>query len=121
ARPAWTDHLRTRLVRADVRADRDQHAFLGLAPGPFTLCPRPDLPCGVRDAGAAAADADARPLTVPQPNVQRGKHGDGARRARHVRHLLLQLALPPERPRVRPDQDGGNLLPPDRAVHGWRP
>ena len=44
--------------------------------------------------------ADARPLAVPQPHVQRREHLDALRRPRDVRDVLLRLPLHAERPRV---------------------
>ena len=59
----------------------------------------------LRAARVAAADPDARPVAVPQPDVRRREHGDGAGRTGDVRRLLLQLAVHPEHPRLQRDPD----------------
>ena len=56
--------------------------------------------------------ADARPEPLPQRHLCGREHRDAARRARHVRRLLLRLALHAERARLlrRP---GGRRVPAD--------
>ena len=54
----------------------------------------------VRRARAAAAPADARPVALQQPHVQRREHGDALRRPRDVRDVLLRLAVHAERARL---------------------
>src|SRR5439155_689113 len=67
------------------------------------------LPRVVRAARAASAPPDARSVALQEPDVQRREHGHVLRRARDVRDLLLQLAVPPEHPALRRDQDGCDI------------
>src|SRR5207237_990816 len=63
----------------------------------------------LRRPRAAPAAADARPVAVPQRELQRRQRRDVAHRSRDVRGLLLQLALPAEHPRLQRDQDRSDL------------
>src|SRR6476659_9706677 len=94
ARPARPGQLRSRALRPHLRTDRDEHPSVGLDAGDRPARCRGGRGDGVRAPGGASAAADARPLAVPQPELQRCEHGDGPGRARHVRDLLLQLAVP---------------------------
>ena len=76
--------------------------------GSFVVAARRDR--RVRGARAPAAPADARPLALPQPHVQRRQHGDALRRPRDVRDVLLRLALHAERARLLAGA-GGCVVP----------
>ena len=65
-----------------------------------------DRPRRLRRARDAPAGADARPLPLQEQDLRGREHCHAARRARHVRRLLLHLALHAEHPRLlgRPDR-----------------
>ena len=121
SRRAGAPHLGDRALRPDVWADRDERPRLDVDVRPRALRRRSRCAHGLRAARAATAPADARPLALPQPDVRRCERGDAARRSRDVRNLLLQLALPPEHPRLRRDQDGCDVPADDGADHPRRP
>ena len=120
SRPAGAGDVGGRPLRAHVRADRGQLVRLDVAAHPRDLRRRRDRAGGVRPARAAPARADARPDALPGLDVHRGEPHDAARLAGDVRHLLLQLALPPERPRLLGHADGRGLPADDRADHPRR-
>ena len=59
----------------------------------------------LRRTRAPSARADARPVAVQELDLRRRQRDDAARRARDVRRLLLQLALPRPGSRLLTDPD----------------
>ena len=72
---------------------------------------------GVRPARGAPAAADARPLALPQPDLQRRQHGDAPGLAGDVRRLLLRLALHAAGAGLLADPGGGELPADDGPDH----
>ena len=94
ARPARADLLGHRALRAHVRPDRGEQLRLDVRPHPRQLRRRGRRARDLRPARASPARADARPLALQELDLRRRERGHAARRARDVRRLLLQLALP---------------------------
>ena len=103
-----------RPLLADVRVHRGEQLRLDVAAHPRCVRSRCGVARRVRAARAAPAGADARPLALPEPHLQRCERRDALRRPRDVRDVLLRLALHAERARLLP-RPGGRELPADDA------